>query len=101
MNQVVANRRILTDLVAQAKVQEQSEMELEIARLRAENARLKAQKQSGRIKVSAKGAVSVYGMGRWPVTLYRSQWEQLWAMKDEIVAFIDAHASELSVKDEE
>jgi hypothetical protein len=52
----------------------------ELARLREENARLKAaQASGGRIsyKVSEKGALSVYGLGRWPVTLYRSQWERL------------------------
>lgn len=52
------------------------------------------------LKVSAKGAVSVYGMGRWPVTLYRGQWEKLLAAKEEIETFIEANASALSVKED-
>ncbi len=50
------------------------------------------------LKVSAKGAVSLYGMGRWPVTLYRSQWEQLLGEAEAISAFIAANAALLSVK---
>lgn len=61
---------------------------------------LKAAKQTKlTMKVSEKGALSVYGMGRWPVTLYRGQWERLLAHKDEIVAFIEANASLLAVKE--
>lgn len=61
---------------------------------------LKAAKQTKlTMKVSEKGALSVYGMGRWPVTLYRSQWERLLQHKDELLAFIEANASLLSVKE--
>ncbi|TXH43038.1 MAG: hypothetical protein E6Q97_34845 [Desulfurellales bacterium] len=51
------------------------------------------------IKVSAKGAVAVYGLGRFPVTLYKSQWDKLLAEAETIKAFIEANASILSVKD--
>ena len=58
--------RILPDLSA---------MQAEIARLKAENEALKVKKAGGiSLKVSDKGALSVYGIGRFPVTLYRSQW---------------------------
>ncbi len=49
-------------------------------------------------KVSDKGALSVYGMGRFPVTLYRSQWERLLGAADEIRSFITANADKLAVK---
>lgn len=51
------------------------------------------------IKVSAKGAISIYGFGKWPVTLYRSQMERLMAAKDEVMAFIDANEDLLAVKE--
>ena len=50
------------------------------------------------LKVSEKGALSLYGMGQWPVTLYRSQWERLIAAVPDIEAFIATHASVLAVK---
>jgi len=50
-------------------------------------------------KVSAKGALSLYGMGRFPVTLYRSQWERLFTVIPEIKAFIAANSAELKVKE--
>lgn len=77
------------------------QLQAEIARLKAENETLsKAKvKGSGLIKVSAKGAVSVYGMGRWPVTLYMSQWAQLFNQRDAIEKFILDNAASLSVKE--
>jgi hypothetical protein len=67
----------------------------ELARLRAENERLKRTQSRGvSLKVSEKGGVSVYGLGRVPVTLYKEQWTKLLDMADEIRAFIrdnDAH----------
>lgn len=51
-------------------------------------------------KVSAKGAVSVYGFGRWPVTLYKSQWERLARSIGEITAFVEANADLLATKAE-
>lgn len=50
------------------------------------------------LKVSEKGALSCYGMGRFPVTLYRSQWERLIQHADQIKAFIEANTAELAVK---
>lgn len=51
------------------------------------------------LKVTEKGGVALYGLGRFPVTLYRGQWERLLGAKDDILAFIEANASLLSVKD--
>ena len=51
------------------------------------------------LKVSDKGGVSVYGMGRFPVTLYSQQWERLLACADEIKGFIEANRSLLTVKE--
>ena len=50
------------------------------------------------MKVSDKGALSVYGLGRFPVTLYRSQWERLFSAKDEVETFITVNAALLTVK---
>jgi len=50
------------------------------------------------LKVSSKGALSVYGMGRWPVTLYKTQWQRLLSESAAIEAFITSHASELADK---
>jgi hypothetical protein len=76
---------------------EDSKAELE--RLRNENAALKKGAASPiRMKVSEKGAVSIYGMGRFPVTLYKEQWLKLLEMSDDIRAFIAAHQSELKSK---
>lgn len=50
------------------------------------------------LKVSAKGAVSVYGLGRFPVTLYTSQMLALLANRDAIVAFIEANSATLTTK---
>ena len=51
------------------------------------------------LKVTEKGGVALYGLGRFPVTLYRGQWERLLGAKDDILAFIEANASLLSVKE--
>jgi hypothetical protein len=76
----------------------------ELAALRAENARLKAKAQAQatarvRLKVSDKGALSVYGLGRFPVTLYRGQWERLLAMAPAIQEFILDNSAVLTTKD--
>ena len=66
------------------------DMKAELERLRSENAALKKGASDGiRMKVSEKGAVSVYGMGRFPVTLYKEQWLKLLNMSDDIRAFTD------------
>jgi hypothetical protein len=72
----------------------------ELERLRKENAALKKGASSNiRMKVSEKGALSVYGMGRFPVTLYKEQWLKLLDMADDIRAFIAANDSALKEKD--
>jgi len=76
---------------------EQSELE----RLCAENAALKAssaRRGAVSFKVSEKGGVSVYGLGRFPVTLYKEQWAKLLDLADDIRAFIKAHEAELKSK---
>ncbi len=76
------------------------EMKAELERLRNENAALKKGASTGvRMKVSEKGAVSIYGMGRFPVTLYQEQWLKLLDMSAEIRAFIAANAAQLKKKE--
>ena len=71
----------------------------ELDRLRAENAALKARGSRGvSLKVSEKGGVSVYGLGRFPVTLYKEQWTKLLDMADEIRAFIADNDARLKAK---
>ena len=75
-------------------------LKAELERLRNENAALKKEtSDSIRMKVSEKGAVSVYGMGRFPVTLYKEQWLKLLDMSDEIRAFIAENEARLKAKD--
>ncbi|TVQ78794.1 MAG: hypothetical protein EA369_05940 [Bradymonadales bacterium] len=73
----------------------------ELERLKAENASLKKAPSRGTLslKVSAKGAVSLYGMGRFPVTLYKEQWLKLLGFSDEIRKFIEQNDSQLKTKD--
>ena len=76
------------------------DMKAELERLRSENAALKkGAAPSARMKVSEKGAVSVYGMGRFPVTLYKEQWLRLLGMAGEIRAFIAENESKLKAKE--
>lgn len=76
------------------------DIKAELERLRSENAALKkAQTGTARIKVSDKGGVSVYGLGRFPVTLYKEQWLRLLNMADEIRTFIDANEQHLKSKE--
>ena len=76
------------------------QMKAELERLRNENAALKKGVSTGiRMKVSEKGAVSIYGMGRFPVTLYKEQWLKLLDMSDDIRAFIAANEGQLTKKD--
>jgi hypothetical protein len=75
------------------------DLKAELERLRQENAVLKKGAASGiRMKVSEKGAVSIYGMGRFPVTLYKEQWLKLLNMSDDIRAFITANEAQLKTK---
>lgn len=72
----------------------------EIERLRAENERLKKSQHTRlAMKVSEKGALSVYGMGRFPVTLYKEQWLRLLGMAEEIKEFIRANNDNLKSKE--
>ena len=78
----------------------EQDMAAELARLRAENAALKKTSAKGlSLKISEKGGLSVYGLGRFPVTLYKEQWKKLLAMADEIKSFIDANDAQLKSKD--
>ena len=75
------------------------DLRAELERLRQENAALKKGAASGlTMKVSEKGAVSVYGMGRFPVTLYKEQWLKLLDMAEDIRSFIAANEAKLKSK---
>lgn len=78
----------------------EDELRTELERLKAENEALRA-RRSGAVsmKVSEKGGLSVYGLGRFPVTLYQEQWLKLLDMSDDIRAFIRDHQSELKKRD--
>jgi hypothetical protein len=77
------------------------DMKAELERLRAENERLKQRgSRAVTLKVSEKGGLSVYGMGRFPVTLYKEQWLKLLDMADDIRAFIKENEAKLKSKDE-
>jgi len=77
------------------------DMKAELDRLRAENERLKNQRSRGvSFKVSEKGGVSVYGLGRFPVTLYKEQWTRLLDMADDIRGFIRDNDAKLKAKSE-
>lgn len=76
------------------------DLQAELARLRAENESLKQRRGgSTSIKVSEKGAVSVYGLGRFPVTLYQEQWQKLLGMGEDIKTFIEENKDKLKVKE--
>jgi hypothetical protein len=75
------------------------ELQAELDRLRAENEALKRPRGQMSLRVSEKGALSVYGLGRFPVTLYREQWEKLLGMGDDIRRFIQEHDGELKKKE--
>ena len=75
------------------------DLKAEVERLRAENDSLKkGATRAVSLKVSEKGGVSVYGLGRFPITLYQEQWTKLLDMSDELREFIRAHKSELKTK---
>jgi hypothetical protein len=78
----------------------EDDLKAELERLRSENAVLKKGAATGvTMKVSEKGALSIYGMGRFPVTLYKEQWLKLLEMSDDIRAFIVANAGQLKTKE--
>ncbi len=77
----------------------EEEMKAELERLRNENAALKKGAATGiTMKVSEKGGLSVYGMGRFPITLYKEQWLKLLDMSDAIRSFIAANDTTLKTK---
>ena len=76
-------------------------IQAELERLRAENSALKSRSSTGlSLKVSAKGGVSIYGLGRFPVTLYKEQWDKLLAITDDIRAFLQENDAQLKTKEE-
>jgi len=76
------------------------DVQAELERLKAENERLKgAQSRGMSMKVSEKGALSVYGLGRFPVTLYKEQWVKLLDIADDIRAFLKENDSRLKSKE--
>jgi hypothetical protein len=76
------------------------EMQAELERLRAENAQLKNKDKGGlTLKVSEKGAMSLYGMGRFPVTLYKERWLHILGNASEIETFIRDNESWLKSKE--
>lgn len=78
----------------------EEDLRAELERLRAENEALKKPSRGQiSIRVSEKGAVSVYGMGRFPVTLYKEQWEKLLTASDQIKAFIQENDHLLKKKE--
>jgi hypothetical protein len=79
---------------------ENTDMQAELARLRAENESLKKGKEKGlSMKIGEKGGLSVYGLGRFPVTLYKEQWARLLDMADEIRQFIKENDARLKTKE--
>jgi hypothetical protein len=77
----------------------EQDLQAEIERLKAENETLKKKRTgSTSIKISEKGGVSVYGLGRFPVTLYKEQWIKLLDMSDEIKVFITENDASLKTK---
>ena len=77
----------------------EEELKAEIERLRAENESLKRPRGQVSLRVSEKGGLSVYGLGRFPVTLYREQWERLLDIADDIRKFIRDNDHELKKKE--
>ncbi|HEU0005646.1 MAG TPA: hypothetical protein VFS12_06605 [Terriglobia bacterium] len=76
-------------------------LEQKLARLEAENQALKGRRSGNlSLKVSEKGGLSVYGLGRFPVTLYKEQWVKLLGFASEIESFIKEHESQLKTKGE-
>ena len=77
-----------------------NDLKAEIEKLRAENAALKkSPAKSLSMKISEKGGLSIYGLGRFPVTLYKEQWNKLLDIGDEIRAFLKANDAALKAKD--
>ncbi|MBX5484520.1 MAG: hypothetical protein IRZ16_22080 [Myxococcaceae bacterium] len=81
-------------------MQNEDDLRAELERLKKENEALKNRGSRGiSLKVSEKGGVSVYGLGRFPVTLYKEQWQKLLDMADDIRAFIRENEAKLKAKE--
>jgi hypothetical protein len=85
-------------------MQNQEELKVELERLRAENAALKSEKKPTSLrdisfKVAEKGGLSVYGLGRFPVTLYKEQWVRLLDKEQDIRTFIKANEEKLKSRE--
>jgi hypothetical protein len=79
---------------------EEDDLKTQLERLKAENEALKTRQSRGlSLRVSEKGGVSVYGLGRFPVTLYKEQWVRLLDMADDIRGFIRENEGKLKVKE--
>ncbi len=86
-------------VVQQAVAMSPAEMMAELTRLKAENAEIKKKNEKPiSFKVSQKEALSIYGLQRFPVTLYRNQWERLLAKKEDILGFIQENVKTLKTK---
>ena len=75
------------------------DLKAELDRLRKENESLKKGAAKGiSLKVSEKGGLSIYGLGRFPITLYKEQWTKLLDLSEDIRSFLEAHDAELKTK---
>jgi hypothetical protein len=82
------------------KASSMADLQAQLDALKAENAKLKdARNARISLKVSAKGAVSLYGLGRFPLTLYSGQWDRVLSMADQIRTFMDQNKDKLAVKE--
>jgi hypothetical protein len=89
----------LTGAWRREKAMADEDIKTELERLRAENEALKRSSSKGlSLRVSEKGAVSVYGLGRFPVTLYKEQWLRLLDMSEDIRIFIKQNEAQLKSK---
>ncbi len=84
------------------RMNSEEDLKQELERLKAENESLKKGRKAAvgiSFRVSEKGALSVYGLGRFPVTLYKEQWEKLLAVSDQLKAFLAENDSQLKKKE--
>jgi hypothetical protein len=80
--------KVLPDLQA-----ENAELQARIQEL---EAKLKANEKRATLRVSKKGCVSLYGFGRFPISLYGNQWGKLWEIQEDVKAFIEANKDKIS-----
>ena len=81
-------------------MENEEQLKAEIEKLKAENEKLKKPSRGTiSMKVSEKGGLSVYGLGRFPVTLYKEQWSKLLAVSNDILEFIELHQDQLKTKE--